>query len=149
MTRVTMLESIWLIGRRIAGMATFPDLSLASATGYRVHSPFAPDRGLRCNPAKLLLDLPYARAIKGGFISSPALHAYELGRPTQDLSQNDADGAPFMPRAIVTNPQFDWGDDRPLRTSSHDTIIIYEVQVKGFTARYPDIPPDCAGPTLD
>jgi isoamylase len=111
--------------------------------GYRVHGPYAPDKGLRCNPAKLLLD-PYAKAIEGRFIEDPGLYAYELGNPAQDLSRNDADSASLMPRSIVSDSRFDWGDDQQPLTYWHDTVI-YEVHVKGFTARHPNIPPAIRG----
>ena len=103
--------------------------------GYRVHGPWAPDRGQRCNPAKLLLD-PYAKAIEGGVRWDQACFPYTFG---DENSRNDDDSAPFVPRSVVHNPYFDWGNDRPPDIQLNESVI-YEVHVKGFTARHPDIP---------
>jgi glycogen operon protein len=108
--------------------------------GYRVHGPYDPSRGLRCNPSKLLLD-PYAKAIDGENAWSEALFAYRFGDP---LSRNDADSAPFAQKSVVINPFFDWGNDRPLRIPMHQTVI-YEAHVKGMTVQNPDIPEDVRG----
>jgi glycogen operon protein len=110
-----------------------PDAGPGQAYGYRVTGPFDPGGGLRCNPAKLLLD-PYARAIAGDVTENPALRG-----------DNDADSAPFVPRCLVTDPSaYDWEGDTQLRHRSADSVI-YEVHVKGFTAQHPDIPPDLRG----
>ncbi|MGH9024166.1 MAG: glycogen debranching enzyme, partial [Acidimicrobiia bacterium] len=111
--------------------------------GYRVHGPYEPSQGKRSNPAKLLLD-PYARAIEGDVDWNPAVFGYVLGDPAADLSRDDRDSAPFVPRAVVTNPYFDWGSDRPPDISWHDTVV-YEVHVKGFTAAHPGVPPELRG----
>jgi glycogen operon protein len=103
--------------------------------GYRVHGPWAPEQGHRCNPAKLLLD-PYARAIEGLPRWDEAVYPYKMG---DELTASGSDSAPFMPRCVVTNPWFDWSDDRPPRTPWHETVV-YEVHVKGFTQRHPDVP---------
>jgi isoamylase len=108
---------------------------------YRVHGPWEPEKGFRCNPAKLLLD-PYARAIEGHPKWDEAVYPYKLGEG--DLVLNGADSAPFMPRCVVTNPYFDWSDDRPPRRPWHDTVV-YEVHVKGFTQRHPDVPEEHRG----
>src|SRR4030095_2795539 len=102
--------------------------------GYRVHGPHAPEQGLRCNPAKLLLD-PYAKAIQGTLKWDSAVFSYSFGESAN--SKNDDDSADFVPRSLVSNPFFDWSTDRRLRTPWHTTVI-YEVHVKGFTARHPD-----------
>ena len=120
-----------------------PELAPGQRYAYRVHGLYAPGKGLRCNHAKLLLD-PYARAIEGRFVSNPALYAYQLDDPAQDLSRSDIDSGPFVPRSIVTDSRFDWAGDRPPATYWHDTVI-YEVHVKGFTARHPDVPPQLRG----
>ena len=109
--------------------------------GYRVHGPWEPEKGFRCNPAKLLLD-PYARAVEGHPKWDEAVYPYKLGEG--DLVLSDADSAPFMPRCVVTNPYFDWSDDRPPRRPWHDTVV-YEVHVKGFTQRHPDVPEELRG----
>ncbi len=106
--------------------------------GYRVHGPYEPQAGHRFNPAKLLLD-PYAKAISGTIKWSDAIFGYRVGDPAEDLSQDDRDSAEGMPKCIVIEPAFSWGDDRPLRTPWHQTII-YEVHIKGFTARHPQVP---------
>ena len=108
---------------------------------YRVHGPWEPEKGLRCNAAKLLLD-PYARAIEGHPKWDEAVYPYKLGEG--DLVLSGADSAPFMPRCVVTNPYFDWSDDRPPRRPWHETVV-YEVHVKGFTQRHPEVPEEQRG----
>ncbi len=103
--------------------------------GYRVHGPYEPARGVRCNPSKLLLD-PYAKAIEGEVRWNEALFGYRFGDPD---SRNDDDSAPYMPRSVVINPFFDWGDDRAPRTPYHETVI-YEAHVKGMTKLHPGVP---------
>ena len=109
--------------------------------GYRVHGPHDPLAGQRCNPAKLLID-PYAKAVDGEVRWDPAVYPYLLGG--DELARNDTDSAPFMPKAVVVSPYFEWGDDRPLRTPWHDTVL-YETHVKGFSVRHPDIPEELRG----
>ncbi|HYB43777.1 MAG TPA: glycogen debranching enzyme GlgX, partial [Candidatus Methylomirabilis sp.] len=106
--------------------------------GYRLHGPYEPAEGHRFNPAKLLLD-PYAKAITGGVQWNDALFGYVIGDPEEDLSRDDRDSAPFVPKCVVVDGAFSWGDDRPPRTPWSRTAI-YEVHVKGFTARHPDVP---------
>ncbi|HVI22026.1 MAG TPA: glycogen debranching protein GlgX, partial [Myxococcales bacterium] len=112
--------------------------------GFRVHGPYNPAEGKRCNPAKLLLD-PYARAIEGLPKWNEALYAYVAGDP--DGAKSDSDSGPFAPRSIVTNPYFDWHDDKTPRHAWNDTIV-YEVHVKGFTQTHPDIPEELRGKYL-
>ena len=109
--------------------------------GFRVHGPWEPRQGHRCNPAKLLVD-PYARAITGGIRWDPAVFPYPMGG--DDLERDDRDSAPFMPKSIVIDDQFDWQGDRPLRRGLHETVV-YEVHVKGFTQRHPGIPEHLRG----
>ena len=106
--------------------------------GYRVHGPYDPKKGLRFNPNKLLLD-PYTKQIVGSIKWSDALFGYRVGAPREDLTADRRDSAAGMPRCRVIDTAFSWGDDRPLRTPWHDTII-YELHVKGFTCRHPDVP---------
>ncbi|HZK05678.1 MAG TPA: glycogen debranching protein GlgX [Actinomycetaceae bacterium] len=108
--------------------------------GYRVHGPYSPADGHRCNPAKLLLD-PYAKAIEGQVKSDPSLYSYTLGKPGE-LNTLDNVGKTMV--SVVQNPFFDWGHDRPPRTEYHDTII-YEAHVKGMTQLHPDVPPEMRG----
>ena len=109
--------------------------------GFRVHGPWEPAQGHRCNPAKLLMD-PYAKAIAGDIQWDPAVFPYPLGG--DDLERDDRDSAPYMPRSIVVDDNFDWQGDRPLRRGLHETVI-YEVHVKGFTKRHPRIPEHLRG----
>jgi glycogen operon protein len=118
-----------------------PGIGPGQRYGYRVHGPHYPDIGLRCNQAKLLID-PYARALDGEVKWDPAVYGYPLGGDDRELY--DANSAPFVPRSVVTNPWFEWGDDRPLRTPWHETVL-YECHVKGLTMRHPAIPEDQRG----
>jgi glycogen operon protein len=108
--------------------------------GYRVHGPYEPRRGQRCNASKLLLD-PYGKAVEGDVSWHQALFSYQHGDPG---SMNTDDSAPFMPRNVVINPYFDWADDRQPRTPYHETMI-YEAHVRGLTLRHPDVPPQLRG----
>jgi len=109
--------------------------------GYRVHGPWAPENGQRCNPAKLLLD-PYAKAIAGELRWDQAVFSYPFDKP--DGGPEMTDSAPFVPRCVVANPYFDWSDDRPPRHQPHETVI-YETHVRGFSMRHPDIPGELRG----
>ncbi|HXE40086.1 MAG TPA: glycogen debranching enzyme GlgX, partial [Azonexus sp.] len=111
--------------------------------GYRVYGPYDPTHGHRFNPHKLLLD-PYARDIVGGIRWSDAHFGYRVGGRYGDLRIDRRDDAVGMPRCRVVDPAFTWGDDRPLRTPWHETVIC-ELHVKGFTIRHPDIPPPLRG----
>ena len=108
--------------------------------GYRVHGPYDPSRGPRCNPNKLLID-PYAKAVDGGVAWHQAVFGYQFGRPDQ---RNDADSADYVPKSVVINPYFDWGNDRAPRTPYHETVI-YEAHVKGLTIAHPEIPEEQRG----
>ncbi|MDV3123737.1 glycogen debranching protein GlgX [Mycobacterium sp. 21AC1] len=108
--------------------------------GYRVHGTYDPAAGQRCNPNKLVLD-PYAKAIDGAFTWGQPLFAYNFGDPD---SRNDDDSAANMPKAVVTNPFFDWGVDHPPGHEYADTLI-YEAHVKGLTQTHPDIPEQLRG----
>jgi len=112
--------------------------------GFRVHGPWAPADGIRCNPAKLLLD-PYAKCILGDVQWSEAVFAHYFTWPAG--SRNVLDSAPYVPRSVVTDPAFDWGDDQPPRTPWDETVI-YEVHVKGFTKQHPSVPPEFRGTYL-
>lgn len=103
--------------------------------GYRVHGPYDPAGGQRCNPNKLLID-PYAKAIDGQFDWNQELFGYTFGEPD---SRNDDDSARSMPKSVVISPYFDWGTDRPPKREYADTVI-YEAHVKGLTRTHPDIP---------
>jgi glycogen operon protein len=114
--------------------AYLPNVGPGQRYGYRVVGPYAPERGVRCNPSKLLLD-PYARAIEGGIHWDPACYSYELG---DESSINNADSAPYVFRSVVHNPYFDWANDHSPDTPLHETVI-YEAHVKGMTRCHPDV----------
>jgi glycogen operon protein len=111
--------------------------------GYRVHGPYAPSQGHRFNPAKVLLD-PYAKAVAGSVSWDDALFGYRPGEAETSETPDLRDSAAFVPKCVVVESAFSWGDDRLLRTPWHKTII-YEVHVKGFTARHPQVPPELRG----
>jgi isoamylase len=115
--------------------AYVPNVGPGQRYGYRVNGPYAPDRGVRCNPSKLLLD-PYARAIEGQIQWDPACYSYNLGDKD---SINTADSAPFVFRSVVHNPYFDWANDHHPDTPLHETVI-YEAHVKGMTRCHPEVP---------
>jgi isoamylase len=118
-----------------------PHLGPGTRYGFRVHGPWEPENGRRCNASKLLLD-PYAKAIEGQVLWDEAVFPYKFEDP--EGAPDDRDSAPHVPLSIVSNPFFDWKDDRSLRIPWNETII-YEVHVKGFSARHPDIPSEIRG----
>jgi glycogen operon protein len=113
-----------------------PEVGPEQRYGYRVHGPYEPRRGLRCNPAKLLLD-PYARAIEGVVDWDDVVFGYRVGG--DDLVPDERDSAPHVPRSVVVHDGFPWGDDRQPGVPWSDTVI-YEAHVRGFTMRHPDVP---------
>jgi len=123
-----------------------PDVRPGQLYGYRVHGSYAPEKGHRFNPEMLLID-PYARAISGPILWSNALFAYVVGDPREDLSFNQRNSAAGMPKCIVVEPAFTWGDDRPPRTPWNRTVI-YECHVKGLTKLHPDVPDALRGTYL-
>ena len=122
--------------------AYLPGVRPGQRYGYRVHGPWRPEQGLRCNPAKLLID-PYAKAVTGQKAWSPSLFPYDLDSG-DDTRRNDEDNAAAMPKGVVVNPFFDWEADRPPRRPLHESVI-YEVHVKGLTASHPRVPPEQRG----
>jgi len=117
-----------------------PNVAPGQRYGYRVHGPYDPADGRRCNPNKLLLD-PYAKAIDGTFEWNQSLFGYNFGDPD---SRNDDDSATAMAKCVVISPFFDWGVDRPPRHEYADTVI-YEAHVKGLTQTHPEIPEQARG----
>jgi isoamylase len=108
--------------------------------GFRVHGPWDPAGGVRCNPAKLRLD-PYARAIAGDVHWHPAVY----GHAADDANRaDDEDSAPYVPRSVLMAGEFDWGDDRRPGTAIGDSIF-YEVHVRGFAKLHPDVPEGLRG----
>jgi isoamylase len=112
-----------------------PGIAPGQRYGYRVHGPYDPPRGLRCDDSKLLLD-PYGKAVEGDVSWDESLFDYHFGNPTK---RNTTDSAPRMPKNVVINPFFDWGNDRAPQIPYHETVI-YEAHVRGLTLRHPDIP---------
>ena len=119
----------------------FPDVKPGRLYGYRVHGPWDPARGHRCNPAKLLLD-PYAKAVTGGVRWDEAVFPYRLKEGPDSIS--DGDSAPFVPRSVVHNPSFDWEGERRIERPLHETVI-YETHVRGLTLRHPGVPEGLKG----
>ncbi|WP_202900507.1 glycogen debranching protein GlgX [Parvularcula oceani] len=122
-----------------------PEARPGQKYGWRVYGPYEPDAGYRFNPNKLLLD-PYAKKITGAIDWNPAVFGYKLGHKDADLSFNEDDSAPFVPKAEVIDPAFTWSDRRP-RHPFHETII-YETHLRGFTMKWPGMPDDRRGTFL-
>jgi glycogen operon protein len=120
--------------------AFVPGIGAGQAYGYRVAGPWDPGRGLRCNPAKLLLD-PYARAISGSVTFGPEV----LGQDETDPARpSRLDSAAHVPRSLVVESGYAWQDENRTRHRTSDTVL-YEIHVKGFTMRHPDVPPELRG----
>lgn len=120
-----------------------PGVKPGQLYGYRVYGPYKPQEGLRFNPNKLLLD-PYAKAIAGTVNWHDSLFGYQIGHPDADLSFSEEDSAPFIPKSVVVDDNFDWQGDQLLHIPYHESII-YEMHVKGFTQMHPDIPDEIKG----
>ena len=114
------------------------DIGPGSFYGFRVHGPFEPSAGHRFNPNKLLLD-PYARAHAGKLIWDQSIFGYTIGAEEDDLSFDERDSAPFVPKSVVVDPNFDWKSEVHRRSTPWDRTIIYEAHVKGFTKRHPGV----------
>lgn len=115
-----------------------PNAQPGTLYGYRVSGPYDPKNGHRFNPHKLLLD-PYARQTAGTVRWHDALFGYHVGSPKADLSFDRRDSASYMPKAVVTENYFDWGDDRAPRVPWPETVI-YEMHTRGFTQLRRDLP---------
>ena len=118
-----------------------PEVCPGQRYGFRVHGPWEPARGALCNPAKLLLD-PYAKAIEGQVEWGQAVFPYNFAKPEEE--KNEEDSARSVPKSIVTDPSFDWGNDRQVRVPWQETIV-YEAHVKGLTIKNPDVPEEIRG----
>jgi glycogen operon protein len=112
-----------------------PGIAPGQRYGYRVDGPYDPPRGLRCDGSKLLLD-PYGKAVEGDIRWDESLFDYQFANPKK---RNTADSAAHMPKTVVINPFFDWGNDRAPQTPYHETII-YEAHVRGLTLCHPEVP---------
>ncbi|MFG1911089.1 glycogen debranching protein GlgX [Kribbella sp. NPDC048928] len=117
-----------------------PGVQPGQQYGFRVHGPYNPAEGHRCNPSKLLLD-PYAKAVDGQIDGDESLFSYRFGQPDE---LNTMDNREHTMVSVVTNPFFDWGTDRPPGHAYHETVI-YEAHVKGLTKTHPGLPENIRG----
>ncbi len=120
-----------------------PDVRPGQLYGFRVSGPYDPERGLRFNSSKLLLD-PYAKAIAGEVNWSDEMFGYVVGGEDEDLTQDFRDDAWGVPKSVVIDSTFDWHGDKKLGVPLHNSVI-YEVHVKGFTKLCPDVPEELRG----
>jgi isoamylase len=118
-----------------------PGVGPGQRYGFRVHGPWAPEQGHRCDPSKLLLD-PYAKSVDGQVRWDEAVFSSDFDHP--DGQPNRKDSAPYVPRSVVIDPRFDWENDRPPATPLHETVL-YELHVKGFTVGHAGIPEELRG----
>uniref|UniRef100_E1TIT0 Glycogen debranching enzyme GlgX n=1 Tax=Burkholderia sp. (strain CCGE1003) TaxID=640512 RepID=E1TIT0_BURSG len=120
-----------------------PNLKPGAIYGYRVHGPYEPEKGHRFNPNKLLLD-PYAKAHIGELKWAPEIFGYTLDSEEGDLSFDERDSAPFVPKCKVVDATFSWThpERNPL---PWDRVIFYETHVRGFTKRHPQVPENLRG----
>ena len=117
-----------------------PDVNPSDVYGFRVHGPYEPQAGHRFNPNKLLLD-PYARGHIGELQWRPEVFGYTLGAEGDDLSFDERDSAPYVPKCVVVDPNFDWKGQPRSRGVPWDQTIIYEAQLRGFTRLHALVPP--------
>ena len=122
-----------------------PDVRPGQLYGWRLSGPYAPDEGHRFNAAKLLID-PYARAITGGIRWDDTVFGYRVGG-NEDLERDDRNSAGAMPKCVVVDPTFAWGDDRSPKIPWNRTVL-YEAHVKGMTKLHPDVPEHVRGTYL-
>ncbi len=115
-----------------------PDVRPGQLYGYRVYGPYRPEQGHRFNPHKLLID-PYARALVGPLKWGDAHFGYRVGGPREDLGYDRRDSARLMPKCLVVDDAFTWGNDRPPQVPWSETIL-YEAHVGGLTQRHPEVP---------
>lgn len=120
-----------------------PGIKPGQLYGYRVHGPYEPQKGLRCNSHKLLLD-PYAKAIVGNVTYNSSIFGYVKNHPDADLSMSVEDSASSMPKCLILDGFFDWGQDKRLNIPWNQTVL-YEAHVKGLTYQHPEIPPEMRG----
>ncbi len=134
-TRVEMQENDAFVHH-----AYLPGVQPGQRYGYRVHGPYRPAEGHRCNPAKLLLD-PYAKAVEGQIDGDESLFSYKFDNRDK-FNRRNSRGHTML--GVVVNPYFDWGQDRPPRHEYHETVV-YEAHVKGLTMTHPDVPEEIRG----
>jgi isoamylase len=116
-----------------------PDAKLGQLYGYRAHGPYEPRAGFRFNPNKLLLD-PYARQLHGDLMWSDALFGYRVGSNRGDLTFDRRDSARAMPKGVIVDDSFNWGDDRPPLVPWERTVI-YEAHLRGLSCTDEMVPP--------
>jgi isoamylase len=126
--------------------AYLPDVRPGDLYGYKIDGPYEPSSGHRFNSRKLLID-PYAKAVSGPIDWDDDLFGYTVGHPDEDLSLDPRDSSAKMPKSVVVDPAFTWGDDRPPRTPWNRTVI-YEAHVRGMTMQNPGIPAPLRGTYL-
>jgi isoamylase len=122
-----------------------PGIQPGQRYGFRVHGPWAPELGIRCNPAKLLID-PYAKSVEGGVDWDESVFTFRFD-DGPDGPSTDTDSGAYVPKSIVISPYFDWADDRHPRTPWSETVV-YETHVKGLTRTHPDVPEGLRGTYL-
>jgi isoamylase len=120
-----------------------PDVKPGQLYGYRVHGPYEPAQGHRFNANKLLID-PYARELAGDLVWRDELFGYTIGHPDADLSFDERDSAPYVPKAVVVEETYDWAGDERLQTP-WDSTIVMETHVRGYTMRHPGVADDVRG----
>ncbi len=120
-----------------------PEVRPGQLYGYRVAGPYQPNRGLRFNDSKLLLD-PYAKSIAGQINLSDEMFGYVVGDKEEDLARDFRDNAWAMPKSVVIDAAFSWGEDKRPETPLSETVI-YEVHVKGFTKLWQEVPEQLRG----
>jgi isoamylase len=120
-----------------------PEARPGQLYGYRVHGPWQPERGLRFNPAKVLMD-PYAKAVAGDVEWQPEMFAYDINHPDADLAPDNRDNATLVSKSVVTDQTFNWDNDRLPRHSLEDTVI-YETHVRGFSKLWEELDPEQRG----
>ncbi|MGW8328892.1 glycogen debranching protein GlgX [Streptomyces sp. NPDC055897] len=120
--------------------AYLPEVGPGQRYGYRVHGPFRPAEGHRCDPSKLLLD-PYATAVDGQLDGDPSLFTADPDNPER---LNGLDSAGHGMFAVVTERDFDWEGDRRPDHPYHQSVI-YEAHVRGLTMRHPGVPEELRG----
>ena len=120
-----------------------PHVRPGAIYGYRVHGLYEPDSGHRFNPNKLLLD-PYARGHFGELAREPAVFGYQL-ESGDDSTFDERDSAPFVPKCVVVDPNFDWKGEPGRRTVPWDDTIVYELNLRGYTKLYPGLASEWRG----
>jgi isoamylase len=119
-------------------------LTPGTVYGFRVHGPYAPEQGHRFNSNKLLLD-PYARLHVGALKWDDACFGYTIGAENTDLSFDERDSAPFVPKSVVVDPRFEWKANTVRHPVPWSHTIVYEVHVRGFTKQHPAVPENQRG----